>query len=74
MPKKVQIRAELLLDSIDTPVYLIEQTIRNEAKIPWCTSIGEIVIDDINDYCESLEKKGVSSNVVKNLIHHFYSE
>lgn len=74
MHKKVHIVAELRLDNSDIPVTLIQEKILNETKIPWCNSIKEIVIDDLNDYCESLEKKGVSINVVQKLIQHFYNE
>ena len=74
MPKKVHIVAELLLEGSEIPVKFIREKIRNETKIPWCNSIKEIVIDDLSDYCKSLQKKGVSIKVVENLIKHFYNE
>lgn len=74
MPRKVRIVAELMLENSDIPINLIEEKIRNETKIPWCTSIDKIVIDDINDYCESLQKKGVSDHIIRNLMQHFYRE
>ena len=74
MPRKVRIVAELMLENSDIPINLIEEKIRNETKIPWCTSIDKIVIDDISDYCESLQKKGVSDHIIRNLMQHFYRE
>lgn len=65
--------AELSLVSSETSDDSIRQAIRNKAKIPWCTSIDEIVIEDMNDYCKLLQQKGVSTTVVRNLIH-FYTE
>ena len=74
MAKKVCIIARLSPQASDATNDLIEQTILNDAKIPWCESIDEIVIDDLTEYCKSLQKKGVSSNAVKNLMTHFYQE
>ena len=74
MPKKVHIVTELLQECSEIPVNLIQEKIRNETKIPWCTSIKKIVIDDLNDYSKTLQNKGVSVNVAENLIHHFYSD
>ena len=74
MRKKVQIVAELLLESSEFSVKFIQEKIRNETKIPWCNSIKKIVVDDLSDYCKSLQKNGVSINVVENLIQHFYNE
>jgi hypothetical protein len=74
MPRQVHIVAELLLEHSEIPINLIQEKIRNETKIPWCNSIKEIVVDDLTEYCKSLKRKGVSVNVVENLIQHFYYE
>ncbi len=74
MAKKVHIVAELLQEHSDLPVTLIQEKIRNESTIPWCNPIKEILVDDLNGYCKSLQNKGVSINVVKHLIQNFYNE
>ena len=68
MPKRVHILAELLSEASATPITQIEKTIRTEAKIPWCTAIKEITIDDMHEYCENLQKQGISSSVARNLM------
>ena len=74
MRKKVHIVAELLLEGSENSLKFIQEKIRNETKIPWCDSIKEIVIEDLNDYCNFLQKRGLSINVVENLIQHFYTD
>ncbi len=74
MRKKVHIVAELLLEGSENSLKFIQEKIRNETKIPWCDSIKEIVIEDLNDYCKFLQKRGLSINVVENLIQHFYTD
>lgn len=74
MVKTVHIVAELMLENSAIPVNLIKERIRSESKIPWCTSIKDIVVEDLKDYCDSLKKKGVSISVIENLIQHFYNE
>jgi len=74
MVKTVHIVAELMLENSAMPINLIHERIRSETIIPWCTSIKEIVIEDLKDYCESLKKKGVSISVIENLIQHVYNE
>ena len=49
MNKKVHIIVELLPEVSKMPFSQIEETIRNEAKIPWCNEIEEVSIDDIDE-------------------------
>jgi len=68
MTKKVHIIAELLPETSETSFNQIEETIRTEAKIPFCTEIKKVKIDDIDESYRSLKMHGVSGNVAKNII------
>jgi hypothetical protein len=68
MTKKVHIVTELLPEASKTPFTQIEETIRNEAKIPWCNEIKEVTIEDIDESYKNLKNHGISSSVARNLM------
>ena len=68
MTKKVHIIAELLPETSKMPITQIEETIRTEAKIPCCTEIKEVTIEDIDESYKNLKKHGVSDNAARNLM------
>lgn len=68
MTKKVHIVANLLSEASKTPFTQIEETIRNEANIPWCNEIKEVTIEDIDESYKNLKNHGISSSVARNLM------
>ena len=68
MVKKIHIIANLLPEAFDASTYQIEKKIRTEAKIPCCTNIEEVTIEDTEETIMNLTKQGVSSNVARNLV------
>ena len=68
MAKKVHIIIDLLPEASEASPVQIEEKIRNEAKIPLCQSIKEVVIEDTKESYMKLTKQGVSSNVARNLL------
>jgi hypothetical protein len=44
MPKKAIITIDLVEESSETPNSQIEQEIRTDTQIPWCTKINKIEI------------------------------
>lgn len=68
MVKKIHIIANLLPEASDALSDQIEKKIRNEAKIPCCTNIEEVTIEDTEETIINLTKQGVSSNVARNLV------
>jgi hypothetical protein len=68
MVKKIHIIANLLPEVSDASTGQIEEKIRNEAKIPWCTNIENVSVEDAEETIMNLKKQGVSSNVAKNLV------
>jgi hypothetical protein len=68
MAKKARITIKLLPEASEASNNEIEETIRNEAKIPWCKNIEEVSIDDNEESYRKLKKQGISSNVARNLV------
>jgi hypothetical protein len=71
--KKVHIIANLLPEASDASTDQIEKKIWNEAKIPWCTNIEKVTIEDAEETIMNLRRQGVSSNVARNLVN-LYTE
>jgi len=68
MVKKIHIIANLLPEASNVPTDQIEKKIRNEAKIPCCTNIETVTIEDAEETIMNLTKQGVSNNVARNLV------
>jgi hypothetical protein len=68
MVKKAHIVIDLLPEASDASVIQIEERIKNEAKIPWCKEIEEVLVEDIDASYMNLKNHGISSNVAKNLM------
>jgi hypothetical protein len=68
MVKKIHITVNLLPEASEASSGQIEEKIRNEAKIPWCKNIEAVSIEDDEEAIINLKKKGVSSNVARNLV------
>ena len=68
MYKKALIVINLLPEASEASTIQIEETIRNEAKIPWCKQIEEVSIEDVEESYIKLKKHGISSNVARNLV------
>jgi len=68
MCKKALIVINLLPEASKVSTIQIEESIRNEAKIPWCKKIEEVSIEDIEASYMKLKKHGISSNVARNLV------
>lgn len=68
MVKKIHIIANLYPEASVISTDQIENKIRNEAKIPCCTNIEEVTIEDTEETIINLTKQGVSSNVARNLV------
>jgi hypothetical protein len=68
MAKKVRIIINLQPEASKASTIQIEERIRNEAKIPWCKQIEEVSIEDTEASYMELKKRGISSNVARNLV------
>ena len=68
MTKKVHIVAELLPEASKTPFTQIEETIRNETKIPWCNEIKEVTVEDIDESYTNLKNHDISNSVARNIM------
>lgn len=68
MLKKANIHIKLHPEATSTSINEIESRIKKESKIPFCTEIQEVTIDDPEDSYVNLKKQGVSSNVARNLV------
>lgn len=68
MVKKIHIIANLLPEASEASTGQIEEKIRSEAKIPWCTNIEKVTIHDAEETIMNLTRQGVSSNVARNLV------
>ena len=68
MVKKACIVINLLPVASDASTIQIEERIKNEAKIPWCKEIEEVLVEDIDASYMDLKNHGISSNVAKNLL------
>jgi hypothetical protein len=68
MVKKAHIVINLLPGVYNASIIQIEEKIKNEAKIPWCTEIEKVTIEDIDSSYMNLKNHGISSNVAKNLM------
>jgi hypothetical protein len=68
MVKKAHIVINLLPGVYNASIIQIEEKIKNDAKIPWCTEIEKVTIEDIDSSYMNLKNHGISSNVAKNLM------
>jgi hypothetical protein len=68
MVKKAHIIINLQPEASKASTIQIEEKIRNEAKIPWCNQIEEVLIVDVEASYMKLKKHGISSNVARNLV------
>jgi hypothetical protein len=68
MVKKAHITINLLPEASKASISEIEEKIRNEAKIPWCNNIAEVSVEDAEASYMKLKKRGISSNVARNLV------
>jgi hypothetical protein len=68
MVKKAHIIINLQPEASKASIIQIEEKIRNEAKIPWCNQIEEVLIVDVEASYMKLKKHGISSNVARNLV------
>jgi len=68
MPKKANIIIHLQPEASSAPIDEVKSRIKKESKIPFCTEIQAITVEDPNDSYENLKKQGISSNVARNLV------
>jgi hypothetical protein len=68
MVKKVIIVINLLPEASKSSNNQIEEKIRNEAKIPLCSKIEQVSVEDTKESYMKLKKHGISSNVARNLV------
>ena len=68
MVKKAHIVINLLPEVSNASIIQIAEKIKNEAKIPWCTEIEKVLVEDIDASYVNLKNHGVSSNVAKNIM------
>jgi len=68
MVKKVHIIINLLPEASTTSNIHIEEKIRNEAKIPWCSNIEQVSVEDTEESYMKLKKHGISSKVARNVV------
>ena len=68
MVKKAHIVINLLPEASNASIIQIEEKIKNEPKIPWCTEIEKVTIEDIDSSYMNLKNHGISNNVAKNLM------
>ena len=68
MSKKVQILIDLLPEAFEASFDQIEETIKREARIPFCKQIEKVTIEDTEEPYNSLKKHGISNNVAKNIM------
>lgn len=68
MVKKVHIIIDLLSEASKTSNSQIEEKIRNDAKIPWCSNIEQVSVEDTEASYMKLKKHGISSKVARNLV------
>ncbi|HDQ05176.1 MAG TPA: hypothetical protein ENN36_00440 [Candidatus Bathyarchaeota archaeon] len=68
MVKKVHIIINLLSEASKKSDSQIEEKIRNEAKIPLCSNIEDVSVEDTEESYNNLKKHGISSNVARNLL------
>jgi hypothetical protein len=66
--KKIHILINLLPDAFEASVDQIKETIKREAKIPFCKQIEEITIEDTEEPYNNMKKHGISSNVAQNVM------
>jgi hypothetical protein len=68
MVKKAHITINLLPEASKKSDSQIEEKIRNEAKIPLCSNIEKVSVEDTEESYNNLKKHGISSNVARNLV------
>jgi hypothetical protein len=68
MVKKAHITINLLPEASKKSDSQIEEKIRNEAKIPFCSNIEKVSVEDTEESYNNLKKHGISSNVARNLV------
>lgn len=68
MRKKAHIIINLLAEASNSSNIQIKERILKEAKIPWCKSIEEVSIEDVEGSYEKLRENGFSKNVAQNII------
>ena len=73
MAKKAHITIKLLPEASKTSTTQIEETIKKDAKIPWCNEIEQVSIEDTEASYIKLKKQGISSNVARSIVD-FYTE
>ena len=68
MCKKAHIVIKLLPEASKVSITQIEESIKNEAKIPWCNEIEDVSIEDNEATYQNLEKQGISNNIAQSII------
>ena len=68
MSKKIHILINLLPEALEESLDQIKETIKREAKIPFCKQIEKITIEDTEEPYNNMKKHGISSNVAQNVM------
>ena len=68
MVKRAHIVINLLPEASDASSIQIEELIKKGAKIPLCSEIENVSVEDIEKSYMNLKNHGISSSVVKNII------
>jgi hypothetical protein len=68
MTKKAHITVNLLPEASGASISQIEEEIKKDAKIPWCSEIEVVSVEDAEESYVELKKQGVSSNVARSVV------
>jgi hypothetical protein len=68
MAKKVHLIIKLRPGASSSSDAQLEETIKKDAKIPWCNTIEHVSIEDNEESYQKLTKHGVSSSVARNIL------